>query len=521
MNFKKRFFTILFLFVTVSGYAKDIFLEPLLDFNNKNYKQALLKLSKINTDLSQRLYLEGLCYARLENFDEAALKYQKSLELKSQKVDINYEYGQVLFALNRLRDARDQFKLSIEKDYKKPMSLYYMGYISQFLEEHDKAVLYYQEVFKNLTTDKRIRQVSNFQYANSLFLLKESDLNIKNIVKNEILPSLNNAFLINKKGDVAKDIKQKIDELKQRFELDPFLLKNGKRVPERPWKMDISQKVKYDSNVTLQTDLPTVQVANVDSFIYDTSIKANYRFINERQLIITPELKYDFTTHANRDNSTVYSNDSYALTPSLNTSFEHLAFSAPASFLLEIEHKIKGQDRLSQKDMVFASRYWQFAIGENFKALPIGPTTFKFKYKKLKSYSVLQDSITKTISLSQIHLLPMGNLLVYTVQADYSSVNLPASSTNNFLLRADYIIPKFWPKFDLNPYFSIAFLDTLDNREARGVEKTLTPGLKLTRTVNDNFKVVTGYSLQKKYSRDRTNFAYTKNEFVIDFKYKF
>lgn len=520
-----KLLTIFFLFsLSLKSFSKDILRPVILDFKLKKYKKALIKSTLIKGNrkvLSRKNYYQGLCYARLKKFNKAKDHFKKAIKLKVENIDVHYELGQALYAGNEIEASQKAFKKSIDKKYKVPSSYYYLGYTSQVLEQHREAMTYFKKLFEDSGNDKRMRQIGYYQYANSQLASNEKNKKLKGLINKEILPNLRKAHLVNKRGSLSKEIKKRINDLIIKYDLDPYVMKNGKTLKPRPWKLGLSQKLKYDSNISLQTDLPTTRVANIDSFIHNTSVTGSYRFIHRRRLLITPTLKYDLLRHTNRDNSGVFQNDSYSFTFTPKFDILHKAFGKPSTLSLEYEYKYSARDRLANKESIFASRYTQFSIGENFTFFRVGPTTIKAKYKILTSYLGDQDGRTRTLSINQIQILKSRNILVYTFQADLTSVSLPSSSTSNFLYRVDYIIPKFWPGYSLNPNLSLAILDPREGEPTRGIEKTITPGIKLTRTINQKFKVVFGYSFQKKYSQDTSNYAYTKNEFLVDFKYKF
>lgn len=513
---------ILFLY-SFSTYGADAFLPIIKDVKLKNFKAALTKLNKINNKnlLGKKFYYQGLCQARLKQFDKAVKSYELAIKYRADNIDLYYELGQAYYAVNALNRSLIQFKKSVSKNYKTPTSLYYLGYINQILENHQDAVSSYNTLIENKNTNNVLKQIGYFQKANSRLSLSEERKDIKEVVKNEILPDYERALNLKKTGGMAKKIKARINEIKIKYDLDPYVLLNGKRVSERPWNLSFSHKLKYDSNITLQSELPTTRVAGIDSFIHDTQLSGDYRFIVERRLIVTPALTLEQKVHSNRSNSSVYSNDTYDVTFTLGNSWETKAFDKPSSYLFDFEYKYSAKDRLSRKERIYNSRYLQYSFGKNFSYFAFGPTTIKAKYKDLNSYTGSSDNITKTLSFTQLQILKIGHVLVYTVQADFTSVSLPSSSSSNFLLRADYIIPKLWPKYSLNPFFSVAFLDPRESRPSRGIEKTFTPGFKLTKSVTDKFKFVAGYSYSKKYSRNESSYAYSKNEFLVDLKYKF
>jgi tetratricopeptide (TPR) repeat protein len=514
---KKTFFVFL-IFYSTQAFSNFETVKILI--KDKKFQNAIEVLKKLPLN-AQNYYLRGLSYARNKDFDKAVENYEKALRKKIKVKDIFYEMGQANYAKNSLEKAIENFKISANKNYKKINSLYYVGYIYQILENHKQAIKYFDQIIELSPKDKNLKQIAYFQRANSRFNLEENNQNIKKIAIDKIIPDLELAKITDRKSSLISKINEQLINIKQRLGLDPYLMKNGRRVKERDWDLSISHKLVYDSNIIFESDTPETKSTNTDSFYHNTSIEGSYRYILEKEYIITPSLKLEQRYHTNRDQSVVHSNDTYDIQANVNFSYETKTFNSPSSYLAELEYKYTAKDRLSNKERIYNSRYKLIGIGKKFKYFNIGQSTVKFKIKSLKSYTSEQNNNTRTLSLNQIHILSTGKVLVYTFQADLTKVSDPNSSSNNYLFRVDYIWPNILPQFTLNPYFSISFLDTIENKSTRGTEKTFTPGFKLSKAINKNFKVVTGYSFQKKYSKDKDSFSYSKSDFLFDLKYDF
>jgi len=487
---------------------------------DKRFQDALNILNKLPLN-AENYYLRGISYARTKKFNLAIKNYEQAISKRAKFKDIHYELGQAYYASNALDKAITRFKISIKKDYKKINSLYYVGYIYQILEEHKKAIKYFSQIIELNTKDKNLRQIAYFQRAVSRFNLEQNNKNIKQIAQDKIILDLELAKVTDRKSSLIAKIDEQLRNIKQKLGLDPYLMKNGRRVKERDWDLSLSHKLVYDSNIIFESDTPETRSTNTDSFYHNTSIEGSYRYILEKEYIITPSLKIEQRYHTNRDESVVHTNDTYDIQANVNFSWETKAFNSPSSVLADLEYKYSAKDRLSNKERIYNSRYKLLGIGKKFKYFDFGQTTVKFKIKSLKSYTSQQNNNTRTLSLNQIHILKSGKILVYTFQADLTKVSDSNSSSDNYLFRVDYIWPSIWPKYTLNPYFSISFLDTIENQDTRGTEKTFTPGFKLSREVSKNFKIVSGYSYQKKTSKDKDTFAYSKSEFLFDLKYNF
>ena len=245
-----KLLTIFFLLsLSLNAFSKDILRPVIIDFKLKRYKKALTKLKAIKGNrkiLSRKNYYQGLSYARLKKFNKARDHFKQAIKLKVENIDVHYELGQALYAGNDIEESQVSFKKSIEKKYKVPSSYYYLGYTSQVLEQHKLALGYFEKLYEDSANDKRMRQIGYYQYANSQLTANEKNKDLKNLLKKEILPTLKKANLVNKRGSLSKEIKKRINDLIIKYDLDPYVMKNGKKLKPRAWKLGLSQKLKYD-----------------------------------------------------------------------------------------------------------------------------------------------------------------------------------------------------------------------------------------------------------------------------------
>ncbi len=104
------------------------------------YLQSLVELDKIifsSNDQEQGIlqYWRGRCLSHLHRFEEAASALATAESIGVEFEDVHYLLGQALYAQQDLKNARNSFEKSLYINYKKNVSLYYIGYISQLLGE--------------------------------------------------------------------------------------------------------------------------------------------------------------------------------------------------------------------------------------------------------------------------------------------------------------------------------------------------------------------------------------------------
>ena len=108
-------------------------------YTSGRFATSIEKLTILETDLNQSkdkkdsllglvYYWKGLNYNRSQDFSNAITFFKKSIDIKYTPKDIYYEYGQALYASEKLPEARLAFKESLGRSFKKPICLYYITF---------------------------------------------------------------------------------------------------------------------------------------------------------------------------------------------------------------------------------------------------------------------------------------------------------------------------------------------------------------------------------------------------------
>lgn len=503
-------------------------------FKKGAYPEAISELSKIKRGseklLGTKFYLEGMCHNRSQRFDLAATSFKNALAYQNSSKDIYYEFGQALFANSDLEKARKIFLKSAKQDYKKPMSLYYVAHISQILEEHQVAkntyfkLLKHQKELPNELKNLRLAQTAQFQLSESLLALAEAKNHItaRNAADEKIIPLMEKSIAIMPKAPIVTDIEKRIKDIKKKYFLDPDLMKNGKILRRPRWKLSFSQEAAYDSNVTLATNQVITQQTLKDSYIHNSTLSSSYTGQLANRYILRPYFKLKNTTHGDRTNSTVFTNDSYKVSSGLKTSREHTLFGNKASLLLDLDYNYIAQDRDSVKERRYFSRDYTLTLGEKFKLFSFGNTGIKLKYQDYYGYLNNLNKRTKTIAIDQLYITKKGRILIFFFSGDFADhYNNITNSIDTLLFRVDWVAPNFWPDYTLNLAMSVTFTDTKLQQATRGTEKTYNPSIKITKKVNDKISLTAGYSYTRNESLDLANFDYKKHVTNFEFKYDF
>ena len=497
-------------------------------FKSGQYSKAIIALNKTSTkdfEGGQRSYLLGVSYSKLQEFDKSIANFEIAIKEKNNNPDLQYEYGQALYASNELKAARIAFIESAAHKFNTPASLYYVAYISQLLEEYNQAKDNYLLLIKNSGSDNKMKQLARFQLAETMLLLmrektkNKAELDKK--VEQFILPMFKTAFETDKSTPVANDIDQRLHEIQKEFNLDPDLLSNGKRISSKRFSGYISQKIKFDDNISLTNEENNIQQSEKESFIFESEAYSKYDYVYMKKFIISPEIRLNFIKHSDQDTPEVYQNDSFAINANIKNKYEHILFDRPASFLFDIETGKTLKDwKQTHKREAYATTL-SFGIGESFSYFKSGDSSFKLKRKKFNGENEAISNNTTSLSADQTVSFSNQHLLIALLEADIiDNFNNTPTSTNTYLARVDYLVPEIMPKFTLGIALATTITDTKEQKASRGTEYSLNPSIDLSKEISDKMKLSINYDYTKSKSIS-SDYNYKKSVFSTEFRFSF
>lgn len=465
-------------------------------------------------------YWKGICYNRLQEFTESIKHFDKSLQLDYAPVDLHYEYGQALFAADKLSEARIQFRESLKRKFKRAVSLYYIGFISKEMGERKKAYTFFRAIDKlNEEEAKEVRQAAEMQVGDIYLEQVEKRKDAFRSVETYVIPQYEKAYELDKESALAPQIREKIIKLQRKYDLILFQLRNGRPTLNPPYFLRISQEFGQDSNVTFSPAETTVSTAKQASIYSKTDIIGRYTFYIRDFFSIAPELRFNNTYYFNREPE-IYRNDNYLIAPAVRTAYEHTLWKKPAAFLVDYDYNEARRDVDAEEKLKFSSRSHAFMIGERFNYWDSGETIVRLRHRMLESYLSSSDSTTTSLVFEQVKSLKLNTLLFY---ASYDRMRVTESmfDTDSFTLRVDLIMTRvrdwFTPSFGL----SYTSTDPINDRDARGREALINPSARLSKTFKKNWRANLKYDYQKNDSKDDENFAYTKSVYAFELEYIF
>ncbi len=476
----------LIFFLVFNSYVfgqSELFEKAYKFINLGDYPQAIKILSQNqNEKLDLKYYLLGVCYKKTQDYQNASINFQRSLEYKDDFKDTYYELGQSLYATNELRKSRDAFLKSYKKNYLPAPSLYYVAHISHLLEDFTLAKKYYDLVLKEKSADKKMRQISRYQMSDVLLMVARVKGNPQRYVKKYIIPQMKKSIQILPNSDLAKEIEQRINELEREFLLSDNVLRTGRKLPEKKFQFSAAMENSYDTNVISSATSPEA------SYFYKYSGYGKYRFVIAKRYIIFPQLTGSYTKYQN-SLSSVKQYNSYQYSPTLKISKDHFFNHQLASFFGEFSYTQKSSD-IEQNDSL-QSEYtmMKYSLGEEFNFFKIGASTVKGSLSQYNSYLESQNRSEYSLSYEQIFSFKNSHLGILYLGYDIIQYTTSEDSNSSLLtFRGDYIVPQFFGKWSLSSSLtytnSTSKISTIHN---------VNPGFDLSKVYLGNVKLTLGY----------------------------
>jgi tetratricopeptide (TPR) repeat protein len=467
-------------------------------------------------------YWTGITANRQQEYAEAIEAFEQSLAVDYRPKDIYYEYGQALFAADKLREAQSAFRESVKRGHKRAVSLYYLGFISQTLGDNKRAVTFYRAIQRlpKQEQDDTV-QAAEMQVGDIYLTQAEKHPDAFRAVDTYVIPQYERAIEMDPDSKLAGEMRTKIIGLQQKYELVLFQMRNGRRTSVPPYFLRLSQDLTMDSNPVFAADETTNTESKQSSLVSKTEAQGRYTFYHKNIMSFSPELRMNYLRHLKREPE-IYRNDSWALLPSLRTSYEHSIGKKPASFLADFDYVYTHRDVNGEEDLVFNSRAQTLMIGERIQGLlSSGDTTFRLRVRNFESYNPDSDSKGLGVGFDQIVPTKSGNLFIFVVNYDQTRVESDVFDSNTLFLRADVILP-VWKKWQITPQFGFGLtLNDPMNDESRGTETTLNPSMRLSKQFWKRYRVSFHADHIRNDSDNKESFAYQKTFYGFELEYIF
>lgn len=518
--------------ITESSKNK-LFQEAALKFSQGKYQVAIEELQKVEEKIQKDKnpnrsyfglihYWQGIMYNRLQDYPSAIAEFQKAIQFDYSPQDLNYEYGQALFASEKLAEARLQFRESLKRKFKRSVSLYYIAYISKEMGEKKKAFTFYRAIRKLPTEEaKEVIQAAEFQIGDIYLEQVEKHPDAFRAVEQHVIPQYETALMVDPASPLAQNIKAKIISLQQQYDLVLFKLRNGRPTLIPPYFLRLSQEIGYDTNVTFAPQETTIAKADQSSIYSKTDAIGRYTFYHKNYISIAPELRMNYTRYLKREKE-IYRNDNYLFAPAIRTAYEHSLWKKPASILLDYDFNYSERNVNPEKEqLLFSSRAHTFMLGERFNYFSWGESTVRLRHRLFESFVSTSNAQTTSVVVEQVKLLK-ENLLLFYASYDRTRVDNEIFNTDALTLRGDFIVSRVG-NTGLIPTIGLGLTSTdpINNRATRGRELLINPSARLSKIFRKNWRGNLKYDYQNNQSKDKANFAYKKQIFAFELEYLF
>lgn len=515
----------------IEGASKNvIFKEATSLFLQGKYQATAAELSNVESKLSQTqssnkalqgliAYWKGICFNKAQDFPEAISQFDKALGLGYEPEDLNYEYGQALFASEKLSEARLQFRESLKKKFKRAVSLYYIAYISKELGEKKKAVTFYKAIEKlDAAEAMEVKQAAEMQIGDIYLEQVEKHPDAFKAVETYVIPQYKTALEVDRDSSLAPQIQEKIRSLEAKYDLVLFKLRNGRPTLIPPYFARVALEVGQDSNVTFAPSEQEVAESKKASPFARTDVMGKYTFYHKNYFSFSPEIRFNYTRYLNREPE-IHRNDNYLIAPAIRTGYEHKLNNKPATFLVDYDFNNARRDIDGEEKLKFAFRSHTLMVGERFQYFTRGESTLRLRHRIFDSYLNTSDSQTTSLVYEQIISFPVNTLILYS-SYDMARVEDDVYNTNSLTVRGDVIMGRVRDWFTPSLGLGITRTDPYNN-SVRGIEYMINPSARISRTLKKNLRGNLKFDYQDYKSDDEENFAYKKYVYSFELEYVF
>jgi len=509
------------LFQKAAKFYSDGKYQAAADELNELFKRLEQSPSTSKAQLGFLAYWQALSLNRLQDYSEAIAKFDKALQLDYVPQDIHYEYGQALFAMEKLAEARLQFKESLKKKFKRGVSLYYIAYISKEMGDKKRAFTFYKAINKLSAEEaKEVKQAAEFQIGDIYLDQVEKHPDAFRAVETYVLPQYEKAIAADPTSKLAFQIKEKVTILQKKYDLVLFRMRNGRPTLIPPYFLRAAAELGVDSNVTFSPTETTVSKAKQGSPYSRNDFIGRYTFYYKNIFSVSPELRFNYTRYYNRVPE-IYRNDNYLIAPAVRGAYEHRLWEKPASILVDYEYADSQRDVEAKKKLEFSSRSNTFMIGERFNYFKAGESVVRLRHRLFDSYLDGNDSKTTSLVFEQLKIYTL-NILVFYFSYDRMRSNNNVFDTDSLTLRTDLILSQFREGWFV-PTFGLALtsVDPVNDRANRGRELMINPSVRLSRIIGKNWRANLKGDYQQNQSKDENAFAYKKTTYAFELEYLF
>ena len=121
---------------------------------------------------------------------------------------------------------------------------------------------------------------------------KENPRKQKNLFMDKAVPAYEKTIALNKDSQTAAQAQARINQIKQRYAVEPAKTAAGVPEPAQTWTIKLTEDVKYDTNIVNEAEGKLIKVSNTASTLNKTAFFAKYEHIFHYIHFLRHKLKY-------------------------------------------------------------------------------------------------------------------------------------------------------------------------------------------------------------------------------------
>lgn len=464
-------------------------------------------------------YWRGLTYVKLSEYDQAILHFEKALQYDYKAEGVNYEIAQAYYVSEKLVEARQQFRVSVKRGYKRAASLYYMAFISLQLRDFKKAATYFSAVDRLPDEEKKeVVQAARMQLADLYLSKVENKPNSFKQVEKVVIPQYEKALAWDENSNLAPEIREKIEKLQRKYDLVLFKMRNGRPTARPPYFLKANILYGSDNNVNLldQETVAESDAKEVASNYYSVGTFGRYTYYPNSTFSFSPEFQFNMTRYLS-DQEDIYATDNYGFTFGLKSTYEHVYNNTPATLYFDIEKTINNDDANSDKTFEKSYDQMSFTLSEEIQLWTNNPSIFRYRTLTNTNVEELYSFTTKSYIYEQLITLSNMTLYFYSAMDQTAYPEFEDLDTNATTFRLDFIFSTIFGLF--NPSVFASKTDTTYvNNDSRGLTSLTSYGFNLNRPLSANTYLYLDFS-QSNQTGELDSDIYTRQIISLSLDY--
>lgn len=465
-------------------------------------------------------YLRGSAFLELNQFSLAKEHLLDALTKKNLEKDLFYKLGQCTFALEQFKESRAYFKKSVKRGFNRAISLYYIGFASTKLKDYKTAVRIYSAIEKLPHEEKKeVVQAARLQIA-EIYLekVKKRD-NTFDALKTYVLPQYKKALEYDQKSNLALEIRNKIRDIEQKYEIVLYKMRNGRRTSIPRFFLKGGVFSGYDSNVNNLSDsnLKSLDRNDISAPFSGTSFFGRYSFYPNSKFSFSPEASISYKNYISSVDA-INTNDEFSIRLGSFITYEHFLFKKAATTSLRFDYSLNASDFDTDSSYSQHDNYFTLTLSEEFQLYSNNPTIIRYVNSSLLSeFETLSFSSNSFV----VEQMLKTKTLVYYFFFSYDLLRFVESENQNFnriTLRSDFIFNSFYNIVNIAPYISYTsskFINTSDNIATNLV----TVGMNLNRPIARKVYLNTDMAYEKQSHDKTTNYSAFRLLVSVDYIY--